>query len=572
MVFAATENDTVYALAADSGGVLWSHHLATPVEAADLPCGDISPTVGITSTPIIDASRSEIFVVADEASSPIAAHHLIGLDLYTGAVLLDEVIDPPDTDPAAQLQRASLALDDGSVIAGFGGNNGDCSDYHGLVVSAPEDGSTPTTYVVADLPGDSQGAVWMGGAGPTVDAQGNVWVATGNSAFHSSSDTYDESDGVLEISPAMKLVQAFAPKAWYADNASDLDLGSGAPALLPNGLVFEVGKSQTAYVLNQSHLGSVGGQVSQSPGFCFSDGGSADLNGTLYVPCSNGVHAVTVTSSAPVASWTASPSSAKGSPIVAGGLVWTIGGGNLYALNPATGAAAQTFAIGPSASSFPSPSAADGLILAPSSTQIHAFEGPAGLPPPPTSVLIPATGATLSGTAATLDASASNATSVEFWLFGGSYGYSGKMIGTSTLTAYGWLSSWNTTTIPNGSYVLLSEAFNSSGSAFSGGVSITVSNPPKTNVLIPATGATLSGTAATLDASASNATSVEFWLFGGSYGYSGKMIGTATLTYYGWVYRWNTTTVPNGFYVLLSEAFNSSSSAFSPGIATTVSN
>ena len=252
--------------------------------------------------------------------------------------------------------------------------------------------------------------------------------------------------------------------------------------------------------------------------------------------------------------------------------MWSIGKGNLYALDPANGTEVQHFAIGPSASSFPSPSAADGLILAPSSTQIHAFEGPAGLPPPPTSVLIPATGATLSGTAATLDASASNATSVEFWLFGGSYGYSGKMIGTATLTAYGWLSSWNTTTVPNGSYVLLSEAFNSSSSAFSPGITITVSNPPRTNVLIPATGATLSGTAATLDASASNATSVEFWLFGGSYGYSGKMIGTATLTAYGWLSSWNTTTVPNGSYVLLSEAFNSSSSAFSPGITITVSN
>jgi len=474
-VFAATENDTVYALAAESGGILWSHHLATPVEAAALPCGNISPTVGITSTPIIDASRSEIFVVADEASSPIAAHHLIGLDLHTGAVLLDEVIDPPGTDPAAQLQRASLALDNGSVIAGFGGNAGDCSDYHGLVVSAPEGGSTPTTYVVADLPGDSQGAVWMGGAAPTVDAQGNVWVATGNSAFHSSSDTYDESDGVLEISPAMKLVQAFTPTAWYADNASDLDLGSSAPALLPNGLAFEVGKSQTAYVLAQSHLGGVNGQVALTNSFCFAGGGSADLNGTLFVPCRGGIEAVTPTANPPSALWSTS-TGAHGSPIVAGGLVWSIGNGNLYALDPANGTEVQHFAIGPSVSSFPSPSAADGLILAPSSTQIHAFAGPAGLPSPPTtSVLIPSSGATLSGTA-TLDASASNTTSVEFRLFGGIYGFAAPMVCTLTPTLYGWLCAWNTATVPNGSYALASEAFNAAGSAFSSPVPITVKN------------------------------------------------------------------------------------------------
>ena len=50
------------------------------------------------------------------------------------------------------------------------------------------------------------------------------------------------------------------------------------------------------------------------------------------------------------------------------------------------------------------------------------------------------------------------------------------VLGTATLTYYGWLCSWNTTTVPNGSYVLLSEAFNSGGSAFSSGVSITVNN------------------------------------------------------------------------------------------------
>ena len=99
-----------------------------------------------------------------------------------------------------------------------------------------------------------------------------------------------------------------------------------------------------------------------------------------------------------------------------------------------------------------------------------------------------------------------------------------------------------------------------------------IDTPPTTNVLIPSNGATLSGTGATLDASASNASSVEFWLFGGSYGLSGHLVGTATLTYYGWIYSWNTTTVPNGSYALLSEAFGPGGSAFSSHLSITVTN
>jgi outer membrane protein assembly factor BamB len=385
-VFAATENDTVYAFAADSGSVLWSHHLAAPVPAGDLPCGNIQPTVGITGTPVIDPGRAEIFVVADEATGSGPAHHLIGLDLYTGSVLLDQDIDPSGTYPPAQLQRVSLALDEGRVIAGFGGNSGDCSTYHGLLVSVPEAGGAAATFVVADSanpPGDEQGAIWMGGAAPDIDANGNVWVATGNSEYHSASDPYDNSDGVLDISPAMQLVQFFAPSDWYDDNANDRDLGSTVPALLPNGLVFEVGKSQTAYVLDQAHLGGVGGQVQSKDSFCFADGGSADLNGTLFVPCSDGVESVTPSGSAPPSAHWTTDSGAHGSPIVAGGMVWSIGNGNLYALNATTGDAVHTFALGSSASSFPAPAAADGLVLAPSSYQVHAFVGPDGLPGPP---------------------------------------------------------------------------------------------------------------------------------------------------------------------------------------------
>src|ERR1700733_11350274 len=104
-------------------------------------------------------------------------------------------------------------------------------------------------------------------------------------------------------------------------------------------------------------------------------------------------------------------------------------------------------------------------------------ESPAtATPPPTTSVLVPANGATLSGTAAAVDATASNATSVEFWLLGGSYGFTGHLIGTATSTLYGWVYSWNTTTVPNGSYALLSEAIGAGGSGFSAAVSITITN------------------------------------------------------------------------------------------------
>ncbi len=65
-VYVATENDTVYALSAITGAVVWSTHLGAPVPASSLPCGDIEPTVGITGTPVIDPSRGELFVVADE--------------------------------------------------------------------------------------------------------------------------------------------------------------------------------------------------------------------------------------------------------------------------------------------------------------------------------------------------------------------------------------------------------------------------------------------------------------------------------------------------------------------------
>jgi hypothetical protein len=177
---------------------------------------------------------------------------------------------------------------------------------------------------------------------------------------------------------------------------------------------------------------------------------------------------------------------------------------------------------------------------------------------PTTSVLIPSGGASLSGSTALLDASASSAVgiaSVTYELSGN--GLTDQVIATGTPTLYGYLARWNTTAVPNGTYSLTSVATDTVADATtSASVSITVDNaPPTTAVLIPSTGTTQSGTTALLDANSSaNVTTVTYELSGGPSNLSDLPIATGTLTYYGWLAEWNTTTVPDGSYSLVSVA------------------
>jgi outer membrane protein assembly factor BamB len=375
-VFVATENDTVYSLDSSSGAVQWSKHLGTPVPSGDLPCGDIKPTVGITSTPVIDAARSEIFVVADELVGSSVHHLIYGLGISTGALEMSQNADPPSSNPPASLQRASLTLDGANVVFGFGGNAGDCSTYHGWIESVPVIGGPASFFEVDSASGESRGAVWMGGAAPVIDHNGDIWFATGNGSVKSASGPYDHSDSVLELSPTLQLLQYFAPINWYQDNSTDADLGSTVPALLPNGFVLQVGKSNTAYLLDANHLGGIGGQVASMP-LCTADpfGGVAISGDTVFDPCGNGITAVLTSTTATnkmTVLWTTS-TGADGPPITAGGLVWTISAGTLYGLSPTSGHAVEQASIGGTSNHFPTPAVGDGLLLAPSSDQVHAF-------------------------------------------------------------------------------------------------------------------------------------------------------------------------------------------------------
>lgn len=380
-VYVATENNTVYALSAATGKVAWSRHLATPVPSGSLPCGDIAPTVGITGTPVIDPARSEIFVVADEVAQGRPAHVLTGLSTSAGRVEMTRDVDPPGADTAALLQRTGLTLAGGRVVFGFGGNDGDCAAYRGRVVAVPEAGGPPAMFTVDAKTGQSQGAVWMGGAAPAVDARGHVWVSVGNGSVYQASRGYDNSDSVLDLSPSMRLLQYFAPADWASDNSRDFDM-SAEPVLLADGQVLLAGKSPTAYLLNGAHLGGIGGQLASLPSACDSDidGGAAAVGRTVYLPCVSGIVAVAAATSPPGLRLLWRSGTGGGPPIVAGGLVWTISqAGTLFGLDPQTGQARQQAAIGTLANHFPTPSVGAGLLLAPSANRVVAFRA-AGAP------------------------------------------------------------------------------------------------------------------------------------------------------------------------------------------------
>jgi len=383
MVYVATERDTVDALRADTGAIVWTRTVATPVPATALPCGDITPTVGITATMVLDPATATLYASAATWTGERVAHRLFALDAATGALRWDRDLDQPGWDPAAQLQRAALALDAGQVLVGFGGNYGDCADYHGWLVAVPVTGRGPLrTYRV---PTSREGAIWAA-SGFAVDPAGRVFVATGNGAAGPGA-AFDHGDAVIALSPSLTELQVFAPAGWAQDNAADADLGSTSPILLDDGRLFVVGKQAVAELLDADHLGGIGGQLA-SLALCPSLGGNAAGGTSVDVVCPAQGRIVQVkTGPASLArgwTWT-SPTGGAGSPTLAGGLLWTIDAGarRLYGLDPWSGTTMIDLPLATGEPGhFAAPAAADGVLVVAGSTAVEAFEGdgPAGQP------------------------------------------------------------------------------------------------------------------------------------------------------------------------------------------------
>jgi outer membrane protein assembly factor BamB len=225
----ATEGNSLYSLDAQTGQVQWRVNIGPPVPLTALPCGNIDP-LGITGTPVYDPTTGLVYAVA-EVGGP--RHILVGVDVNTGDVKVRRSADPAGMNPLAQQQRAALALTQGMVYVAYGGLYGDCGDYHGWIAASRTDGQGP--LLSYRVPTTREGSIWAT-PGPAVDAEGSLSVSVGNG--EATSGPWDHSDSVLRLSPTLQILDAFAPQQWPQDNASDSDLGSMSPVLLPGGLVF----------------------------------------------------------------------------------------------------------------------------------------------------------------------------------------------------------------------------------------------------------------------------------------------------------------------------------------------
>jgi hypothetical protein len=254
VVFVCTENNTVYAFDADTGSTIyWKTYFGTPYTSS---CSDLTPTIGITGTPAIDLDSGTLYVDTKLAAGP--AHKLHALDITTGSEKFGGPVTIAATSFSASLQhqRPGLLLLNGVVYLAFG-SHCDQGSYHGFVLGY---NATNLTQVAAfdTTPTGSQAAVWSGGMAPAVDANGNLYIMTGNGTFDGTSN-FGES--MVKLNGSLAVQDYATPANWSDLNGGDKDLGSGGVVLLPTHYAVGIGKDGYLYLADVNNMGHVGSFV-----------------------------------------------------------------------------------------------------------------------------------------------------------------------------------------------------------------------------------------------------------------------------------------------------------------------
>jgi Immunoglobulin domain len=354
-VFAATEHDSVYAFDSDSGAVIWQVSLLGSGETTsdNRTCSQVTPEIGVTSTPVIDrnaGAHGTLFVVAMSKDAGSNYHQrLHALDVTTGIELLGGPVEVAATFPASgggtatfqagdYEERAALLLLNGTIYTSWT-SHCDYAPYAGWIIAYAES-SLARSAVLNVAANSSHGpAIWMAGGGPAVDSAGNIYLLTANGAFETTLDAngfpnkQDYGNSFLKISNAgagLAVLDYFTMFNEVSESSADQDLGSGGGMLLPDmmdstntvrHLMVGAGKDSNIYVVDRDSMGKFNANSNNNyqtlsnalPGGIWST--PAYFNGTIYYgDVSGNLKAFKITSAKLVATPTSQTATQFGFP------------------------------------------------------------------------------------------------------------------------------------------------------------------------------------------------------------------------------------------------------------------
>jgi hypothetical protein len=248
----------------------------TPVPSDDTgECCDIRPEIGITGTPVIDASTRTLYVVAKTKEAGSYFQRLHALDIATGAEKFGGPVELQarvqgdgqgssggwvEFDPLTENQRPALLLNNGIVYIGFGGH-GDHPPYHGWVLGY--DAATLAQVVAFNVSPDGEGGgIWQANGGLAADADGNVYFVTGNGTFTADGvGGRDYGSSFVKMNADGVVLDSFTPHDQDVISANNFDLGAAGPLLLPDQpgdhrhLLVSAGKNNTVYLVDRDSMG-----------------------------------------------------------------------------------------------------------------------------------------------------------------------------------------------------------------------------------------------------------------------------------------------------------------------------
>ena len=284
VVFVATVNNTVYAFDGDDGTIYWQKNFTAagmrPPSRFDMTgaCSggykDFSGNIGIVGSPVIDPATNRMYFVARSTNGTAYVQHLHAVNIADGA----EIISPMQItatyngtgdgnvngvitfDAQRQNQRQGLTLLNGTVYVSFS-SHCDWGPYHGWILGY--DALTLQQKVVYnDTPNGSAGGIWESGTGMAADAEGNLYVVTGNGTAGDSGDPtnpINRGSSALKLTlsgSTLKVASYFTPSNYELLNQYDLDYGGMGALLIPNsGLYLTGAKDGTLYLLNKDDMG-----------------------------------------------------------------------------------------------------------------------------------------------------------------------------------------------------------------------------------------------------------------------------------------------------------------------------